>query len=214
MITNPYDQPPAAPGNDAAQAWGQGFLFGLTGPQKSVEQAPDSISQEVLQAFEDGVLAGQQSAINGLDVFSGCIDTEEGEHVPLSAELGLEGVNLVGELLRGAKLATAAFSTIFMTVLDVALATHHFTPPEQVIDGMTREFFNTIESLGRDDCAFYIGGGVDFDQAGCQLLLTPLFRAQDQAHDAAVALGRPLWFVGEWHANQCGSLNVVDGSTQ
>jgi hypothetical protein len=74
MITNPFDQPPFAPSQ--AEAWGQGFLFGLTGPMFSTEQAPDEIAEEVREAFEKGVLAGQQSAGNGLDIFPECVDTE------------------------------------------------------------------------------------------------------------------------------------------
>ncbi len=101
-----------------------------------------------------------------------------------------------------------------MAALDIALATHHFTPPEEVINGITQQFFGTIENLGRDDCAFYLGGAVDLDVAGCQLQLTRLFRTQEQAHDAAVGLGRTLWFVAEWHANQCGSMTLIDGVTE
>lgn len=212
MITNPFDQEPFAPSQ--AEAWGQGFLFGLTGPFQSTEQAPDSITEDVRDAFEQGVLAGQQSAIDGLDIFPQCVDTEEGEHVPLAAALSLEGAGFIADLVHGAKLASAAFSTIFMVALDIALATHHFTPPEKVIDGITQQFFGTIEALGRQDCAFFIGGAVDLEVTGCQLQLTPLFRTQEQAHNAAVAFGRTLFFVGEWHANQCGSMTLVEGATE
>lgn len=211
-ITNPFDQEPFAPSQ--ALAWGQGFLFGMTGPLYSREQAPDSIGDDVREAFEQGVLAGQQAAIDGLNIFPQCIDTEEQEHVPLAAELGLEGAGFIADLVEGAKLASAAFSTIFMAALDIALAAHHFTPPEEVIYGITQQFFGTIENLGRDDCAFYLGGAVDLNVAGCQLQLTRLFRTQEQAHDAAVGLGRTLWFVAEWHANQCGSMTLIDGTTE
>ncbi len=67
MITNPFDQVPFDPSQ--ALAWGQGFLFSLTGPLASTEQAPDSIADDVRDAFEKGVLAGQQAAIDGLDIF-------------------------------------------------------------------------------------------------------------------------------------------------
>jgi hypothetical protein len=212
MITNPFDEPPFAPSQ--AEAWGQGFLFGLTGPMSSTEQAPDDIAEEVREAFEAGVLTGQQSAVNGLDIFPECVDTEEPEHVPLAAELSLEGAGFVADLVKDATLASAAFSTAFMVALDIALATHHFTPPEEVINGITQQFFNTIEGLGRADCTFFIGGAIDLAQAGCQVKLTPLFRTQSQAHDAAVALGRSVFFVGEWHANQCGTMKVVEGTTE
>ncbi len=214
MITNPYDQPPMAPGNVQAQAWGWGYLFGLTGPFYSAEQPPDVIGAELLQEFQVGVLAGQQDAINGLNIFPAFIDTAEEHHIPLSVELGMEGVNLAAELWHGAKLASASFSCIFMVLLDIALATHHYTPPEQVIEGLNMEFFKVIETMGRQDCAFFLGGGVDLDAPGAQLALTPLYRTSEQARAAAVGLGRAQWFVGEWHANQCGTMTVVEGTTE
>ena len=212
MITNPFDQAPFAPSQ--AVAWGQGFLFGLTGPFESTEQAPDSIAEEVREAFDEGVLVGQQAAIDGLDIFPICVDTEEGEHIPLAASLALDAAGFAADLAKKVATASAAFSFTFMTALDIALAAHHFTPPERVIDGITQQFFGTIESFGRDDCAFFIGGGVDLDTAGCQLQLTPLFRTQQQAHDSAVAFGRALFFVGEWHANQCGLMTLIEGTTE
>jgi hypothetical protein len=90
---------------------------------------------------------------------------------------------------------------------------HHFTPPEEAIDRISRDFFGTIESFGREDCAFYLGVGVDMYSRGCELQLTRLFRTQEQAHDAAIAIGRPVWFVGEWRANQCGTMTVIEGAT-
>jgi hypothetical protein len=212
LIENPFDQDPFAPSQ--AFAWGQGFLFGLTGPFESTEQAPDEISEDVREAFEKGVLSGQQAAIDGLDIFPQCVDTEEQEHVPLAAELGLEAAGFAVELIEAAKLASAAFSTCFMAALDIALAAHHFTPPEEVIDGITEKFFGTIEALGHEDCNFFIGGAVDLEAAGCQLKLTPLFRTPEQAHDAAVSFGRPVFFVGEWHANQCGRMKLIEGTTE
>jgi hypothetical protein len=105
------------------------------------------------------------------------------------------------------------FAGLLMTMLDIALATHHITPVTDAVDGITRNF-NLIESYGRDDCEFYQGGAVDLDAQGCELQLATLFRTQEQVHDAAVAFCRNIWFVGAWHANQCGNMTVIDGATQ
>lgn len=221
MIENPFDRDPFEPSQ--AAAWGQGFLFGLTGPLESVDQAPDVITDDLRSAFDEGVLSGQSAAIQGLDIFPGCIDTEEHEHFPAAAELGVDVGGFVvetGEAVQAAKaaeavakLASAAFSMVFMTLVNVALAAHHFTPAEQVIDGLTRDFFGTIQALGRENCDFFLGGAVDLDATGCQLQLTPLFRIQGDARDAALALGRPTFFVAQWRANQCGSMTIIEGTT-
>jgi hypothetical protein len=213
MIENPFDRDPFEPSQ--AFAWGQGFLFGLTGPLESVDQAPDSITDDVRDAFNEGVLSGQDAAIHGLDIFPACIDTEEHEHVPPEAELAIDVAGFVVEVVKDAATpASAAFSMVFMTLVNIALAAHHFTPASEVIDGLSQDFFGTIEALGRQDCDFFLGGAVDFDAKGCQLQLTPLFRTQSDARDAAVALGRPTFFVSQWRANQCGAMTVVDGTTE
>jgi len=216
MITNPFDQPPFAP--EQAAAWGQGFIFGLTGPLVSTEDSPGDLSNDVRDAFEQGRLVGQDASANGLDAFPQCVNTEEQEHLPLGVELGFESSTVVFEtikgLIQGTKVLGGIFSAGFMTLLDIALAAHHFTDPQDAIDRISRDFFGTMESFGRRDCAFFLGVGVDLDSQGCELQLTPLFRTQAQAHDAAIAIGRTVWFVGEWHANQCGTMTVIDGATQ
>jgi hypothetical protein len=216
VITNPFDQPPFAP--EQATAWGQGFIFGLTGPLDSTDNAPDNLSDDVRDAFEQGQLAGQDAAANGLDAFPQCVDTEEQEHLPLGVELGFEAstaaIETVRGLLEGTKILGGIFSAGFMSLLDIALAAHQFTDPQDAINRISRDFFGTIESFGRPDCAFFLGVGVGMDSQGCELQLTSLFRTQQQAHDAAVAIGRTTWFVGQWHANQCGTMTVIDGATQ
>jgi hypothetical protein len=214
MITNPFDQPPFAP--EQADAWGRGFLFGLTGPFESTEDIPLDLDETLAAAFEQGRLAGQQSAIDGLDVLEPCTNLLLEHHVPLEAEVAKEGAALVVEIMEAgwALTAGAAFSFGFGLFLVVALATHTEVPPEQAVDHLSRNFTATIQSMGRENCAFFIGAGVDLESEGCQLQLSRVFRTQEQAHQAAVDMGRPVFFVGEWQANQCGTLVVVDGTTQ
>lgn len=171
-----------------------------------------------LFTFEAGRLVGQQLSTDGIEVFPQCVDTEEGEHLPLGVEVGFEvataSFETIKGLLEGTRILGGIFSAGFMILLDIALAAHHFTPPEEAVDRISRDFFGTIESFGRPDCAFFLGVGVDMDAPGCQLQPTRLFRTQEQARDAAIAIGRTVWFVGEWHANQCGTMTVIEGATE
>jgi hypothetical protein len=214
MITNPFDQSPFAP--EQAQAWGQGFLFGLTGPFESTEEIPLELDETLTDAFEQGRLAGQQSAINGLDVLPQCTDLLLEHHIPMEVEVAKEGAALVADIVEAgwALTAGAAFSFGFGLFLVVALATHTEVPPEQAIDFLAQNFTATIQDMGRENCAFFIGAGIDLEREGCQLQMSPVFRTQDQARQAAVDMGRPVFFVGEWQANQCGNLVIVDGTTQ
>jgi hypothetical protein len=216
MISNPYEEPPMEPGNDQALAWGRGLIFGLTGPLQGGEAPPGDVQDDVLEAFASGQLVGQQASIDGVDVFPQCISTSEEHHIPLSVELGFEGASYLVEAYDAGRLfvAGAAFASGIMVLLDVALSAHHFTPPEEAIDRISRDMMSSLQSLGRADCEFYVGGGVDFDAVGCELQLTRLFRTRDQARSAAVGIGRGIWFVGYWAANQCGTLELVEGSTE
>lgn len=216
MIRNPYEEPPMEPGNDQALAWGQGLLFGLTGPLQGGEAPPENLDGGVFDAFASGQLAGQQFSMDGLDVFPECISTSEEHHVPLTVEIGFEGATYVMEAFHAGKLfvAGAAFSAGVMILLDIALSAHHFTPPEEVIDRISNDMMSSLQSLGRDDCEFYVGGGVDFEAVGCELKLTRLFRTRDQARSAAGDLRRNIWFVGYWTANQCSTLDLVEGTTE
>jgi hypothetical protein len=80
VITNPFDQDPFA--RSQAVAWGQGFLSGLTGPFESNEQAPEGSTEDVLEAFDQDVLAGRQAAIDRLDIFPRWVNTEDARGFP------------------------------------------------------------------------------------------------------------------------------------
>lgn len=214
MLTNPYEEVPREPGNDQAVAWGHGFLFGLTGPLQGGESPPGDVADDLLPVFEEGQLAGQQATIDGLEVFPQCISTREEHHIPLSVEIGFEAASYVMEAYRAGRLllAGAAFASGVMLLLDIALSAHQFTPPEDAIDRISRDMMGNLQSLGRANCEFYVGGGVDFAAADCELQLSRLFRTQDQAKSAALSIGRNIWFVGYWAANQCGYLTLLDGT--
>src|SRR5205807_8057163 len=148
MITNPYDTPPMEPGNDQAVAWGRGFLFGLTGPLQGGDAPNGNVAGDVLPVFEEGHLAGQQASIDGVDVFPQCISTSEEEHIPMSVELGFEAVSYLKEAYDAGKLLVggAAFASGVMILLDVALAGHHFTPPEEALDRIGRDLMGSMQS--------------------------------------------------------------------
>ena len=72
MITNPLR------GQEHEADWASGFLWGFTSPPQSVPP-PGMIAPDALDAFNEGSLAGQQAAVDGINLDNSCIDTVE-EH--------------------------------------------------------------------------------------------------------------------------------------
>lgn len=209
MIDNPYDWS----GSDRFQAvaWGRGYLYGLTGPFGLVDDAPASAAAELYEPFADGVRSGQCAASAGLDIFSGTIDTVDRSFFPVGAELVVESAASIAEDVIGvAKLASAAFSTVLMAFTNAVLATHQLTPTARVVPELARHFGGTVAALGHPSCDFFLGGAVDFDDAGAELRLTPLFRTQSAAYCAATDFGRPRHFVARWSSGRCAELTVLD----
>jgi hypothetical protein len=82
--------------------WTMGFSRGFVGPAFSREP-PLVIAPEQVAAFNEGVLAGQQAAIEGLSIEPPCVSLEQ--EVSSGAEGFMEGVHvleLIG-LIRAAK---------------------------------------------------------------------------------------------------------------
>lgn len=213
MNQNPYDTEPYAP--EVALAWGEGFLYGLTGPLYSDDTLPETVPGDHVDAFNEGRLAGQQEAINGITIAPDCIDTEEHHAIPLWAEIGVEGLDVAGTyILHAAKIGSTAFAAGFMIMLDIALAAHTYTEPDLAAERITTDFVRRLQDLGREDCDFFIAGAIDYEAPGCQLRLSPLYREQSQAKEWASGAERAIWFVGRWRGNQCSNLTVVDGTTE
>ena len=61
MIQNPFLIPPQVE-SPQSRSWGRGFAFGFQGPPASVEPG-SNFPVEDLDAFDQGVLAGQTAAI-------------------------------------------------------------------------------------------------------------------------------------------------------
>jgi hypothetical protein len=188
-----------------------GFAFGFQGPQQSTMTSSD-IQPEDADAFEQGVLAGQDAAISGLSLPQPCIDLNaEGGFGPhLALELP-EGIMVAKELLKSFGKGIGG-GVIFLINLSIALET--FTDdPDQKLTQAASALQAEVQEMGfNQSTETFIGGGVDLEQRGCELLLTPIFRFRDSATNAAQALGRLQWLVASWRTDQSGGASIVASS--
>jgi hypothetical protein len=70
MITNPHA------GTFTESGWALGFAFGFMGPRFS-NAPPALIAPELIDAFNEGRLVGQQTAIDGLSLTPECMDASQ-----------------------------------------------------------------------------------------------------------------------------------------
>src|SRR5512145_2610889 len=123
MINNPYPIP-----SMSAVAWVNGFFNGFSAPDYSIEP-PANVAESDVEAFNAGVLAGQQSAISGLDLQYPCVpaadEASEAGHV-------ISGVEFLHGLWELRHLKTFGLGVASLAVVLIELAVtlpKHTRPP-------------------------------------------------------------------------------------
>jgi hypothetical protein len=193
------------------------MAFGFASPNYSIGPPPGiapkiPAAPEVIDAFNQGQLAGQQFAINGLPLPPECVDASEND---LAAAEGLFGLmhtyDAIALAKAGALGASLVAGVIAFIDLSIAVQTFH-KDPEEVLPGLGEQFVSLLSDLGVGSMEIYCSVGVDNSVQGCQIKLSSLFRSLDQARDAAVAMARPQWLIARWRTDQSGSLTIVESS--
>lgn len=207
---NPFLSPPQVE-SPQSRSWGFGFAFGFQGPEQSA-MTPADIQPEDSDTFAQGVLAGQDAAINGLSLEQPCIDLNAeggvGPHLLLETP---EGVMWVADCIEGVAGGVVG-GALFFVNLSIALETFA-DDPETKLTNAAAALQAQMPKMGfHGSLELFIGGGVDTSVAGCELKLTAIFRNKDAAVAAAKALSRPHWLVVCWRTDQSGGAKVVDNS--
>jgi hypothetical protein len=209
-LQNPFLTPPQVE-SAQSRSWSMGFAFGFQGPEQST-MTPVDIQPEDADAFNQGLLAGQNAAINGLSLPQPCVDVHAegglGPHLLMDVPEGLVWIKDLGEGLA----AGIGGSVIFFVNLSIALETFTDDPDERLTQAAST-LQAKLQDMGfNQSMELFIGGGVDISVAGCELMLTSIFRSKDAAITAAKGLGRPHWLVVSWRTDQSGGATVVANS--
>lgn len=212
-MENPFLTPPQVE-SPQSRSWGLGFAFGFQGPAHS-SMAPADVQPEDPDAFEQGVLAGQNAAVSGVPLAQPCINlnAEGGVGPHLALELPEAVMWLADVFGTGATLAGGiGGSVLFFINLSIALETFTDNPDERLTQA-ANALQAKLQNMGFDQSMeLFIGGGVDTTATGCELMLSSIFREGDAAVTAAKALGRPHWLVASWRTDQSGGATIVSSS--
>ena len=212
MLQNPFLAIPQVE-SPSSRSWESGFLYGFQGPEASAFTQED-VQTEDTDAFSQGVLAGQNAAIGGLDLGAPCIDlnVEGPSAAHFAVDAGAESIFAVATFLGKHFMGYTAEGIIAIVNLSIALETFSDDPDTALMERGDR-LQAALTNLGfTEPLTLYIGGGVDLNAPGCELKVTPIFRRQSDAVAAARAMGRDRWLVGAWRTDQCGGLEIVESA--
>lgn len=210
MLVNPFLTPPQIE-SPQSRSWAMGFAFGFQGPEQST-MTPATINPEDADAFDQGVLVGQDAAINGLSLATPCVDLNaEGPSGPhLAATEGSEAGMALWSLFAHGIAAGLSEGVVLLVTLSIALETF-FDDPDDALAQRAVALKGRLQKMGFEaPMELFIGGAVDKSQPGCELMVTPIFRSQQAATEAARATGRPQWLVVSWRTDQSGGVKVLD----
>jgi hypothetical protein len=216
-MENPFLTPPQVE-SAQSRSWARGFAFGLQGPAQS-SMTPADIQPEDPDAFDQGVLAGQDAAINGIPAPQPCVDlnaeTSSGAHARLELEppgamfaFGLGEASVTLTHLAG------SLVELVLLVIDVAIASEtFFDDAEDRLSQAAPALQQQLQDMGfSGSMELFLGAGLDLAAAGCELRLAPVQRSQDAAVNAARGIGRAQWFVASWRTDQSGGATIVASS--
>jgi hypothetical protein len=210
-MENPYLTPPQVE-SPQSRSWALGFGYGFQGPPMS-SRAPEDIGPEDPDTFNEGVLAGQDCAVNGLPLDQPCVDLNvEPPALVHIATSGIEGGLFVWELAKAAWAGAVLSGVLFVVELSIQLETFSDNP-DDALSQAAAALQARLQALGfTSSMELFMGGGVDTSVDGCGLQLTAIYRNSDGAVQAATALGRPQWLVASWRTDQSGGVNIVASS--
>lgn len=207
MITNPHAGTPSESG------WAMGFAFGFMGSDVSAPP-PAVIAPELVDAFAEGQLVGQQSAVDGISLSGGCMDAKQ--EVPPGAETfvhgidALEGLGIVIDFI-GPHVAHG-FVGLAVLLFEFTIPDRPNLTPEEVLPSLGQKFQDTLNSMGIDSGDLFVAVGIDPDAAECELKFSSLFKTIDQARQAADDMGRPHRAIAHWQLNASGSFEIAEAS--
>jgi len=187
-----------------------GFAFGFQGPAMST-MTPTDINPEDADAFDKGVLAGQDAAIEGLVLAEPCVVlNSEGPTLPHMAIEGAEAASALVAFAAKHLIMGLTEGLVMLFTLSITLQTT-FDDPDVAVAQQASSLATLLQQMGiTDPMQLFLGGAVDVQQTNCEVQLTPIFRTLQAAIDAARAVGRPQWLVISWRTDQSGGMKLED----
>jgi len=206
MITNPF-----LPSPSAASAWAEGFTKGFTAT--SSPEPGENVIAEDIDAFNQGIRSGEESARAGISLGDPCVAASE-EHSPLHVPgIAINAAEIAHGAWEARHLTTLAggIASIVVALIELACTLPvHTLPPEEVLPDLGQPVVDTLVSYGLESMELFCGAGLDAAAVDCEIRLSPLFTSFEQARQAAISMNRFQWVVVSWRTDQSNSFEIVD----
>jgi hypothetical protein len=199
---------------DTEGGWAMGFAWGFVWPAFSSDP-PLVIAPDQFDAFNEGVLVGQQTAIDGLPLDKSCVSLAP--FVSGAAEAFMEDLHIFEGLSTVAALLKKHFANAAVEFYVLAFTLIIPGPPPLSATG---EFANKaasvrdqLASLGLDQGSLFLGAGIDESEEGCELFFSNLYVDIDSARSDVQSMDRPHWVIARWDADAAvsgGGFTVVE----
>src|SRR5262245_56815916 len=200
-------------GEDTEAGWAMGFSWGFVGPAFSSDP-PLVIAPDQFDAFNEGVLAGQQTAIDGLPLDKSCVSLAP--FVSDAAETFMGGLHIFEAL----SIAAAVRKHFAHAAVEFYVLAFTLIIPGPPPLSATGEFANKaasvrdqLASLGLDSGSLYIGAGIDESVEGCELFFSNLYVDIDSCWSDVESMDRSHWVIARWDADAAvsgGGFAVVE----
>jgi hypothetical protein len=187
-------------GTEGEAGWAMGFSWGFVGPAFSASP-PLVIAPEQIDAFNEGVLAGQQTAIEGLAFEPSCVSLAQ-EVSPVSEGV-MEGVHvfeIIGMIKAARHLAHFTVEGLVFLFLLMIPGPPLLDAESEFLD-ISQKVRARLQELGLSRNSLFLAAGIDDSQEGCELKFTRLFTRLEDTRSAVRALGRPHWVIARWDAD-------------
>jgi hypothetical protein len=215
MLKNPFLAIPQVE-SASSRSWSAGFLHGFQEGRES-KLAQEAVETEDAEAFNRGVIDGQNAAIGGLEVSSACVDlnVEPPSLFHFATDAAAEAAfTAFGLTVKGISHIAGGLAEGIVAVVNLSIALETFSDdPDTAIAESAQRLRSALGDLGiTSSMELFLGGGVDLSVAGCELKLTPIFRNLADATAATTAIGRSKWLIVSWRTDQSGGMRVVESS--
>lgn len=119
------------------------------------------------------------------------------------------------EIVMAGLLGAAAEAGVLVLMASIAVTTHYELPTVVYNSSQMRALIAFLQQVSQPlSLELFVGGGVDYDQPGCQLQVTNIFKNAEYARQAVAAMGRPASMLLSMRTDMSGGVRVVEQSGQ
>jgi hypothetical protein len=201
-------------GTETEGGWAMGFSWGFLGPAFS-RDPPLVIAPEQIDAFNEGVLAGQQAAIDGISIEPPCFSIrQQASSAVEDLMTGVHAFEVLG-LLRSIRHFAHFTAEGLVSVFLFLIPGPPLLNPIQEFRRISSDVRDRLNELGLAANSLFIAAGIDEGIENCELLFTRVFTRLDAVRDAVKSLGREKWVIAQWDAAapvSGGGFAVVESS--